>query len=972
MDTKRQHLERYEASREFVHELRRAIDDAYFDRMTRLIYSTDASIYQMIPVGVAMPRNAEEVSAAIEIAGKHDVPVLPRGGGSSLAGQAVGNALILDLSRYMNEIIEIDPEARRVRTQPGITHHALNQSLLPHGLMYGPDPASGDRATVGGMLANNSTGAHSILYGMTDQHVISTSVVLADGSTALFEAVERKGLASRERRPGLEGAIYRHVADILARYAEPIAERYPRIFRTVAGYNLNLLAKDKAPNLARLIVGSEGTLAVITEATLNLVPIPTLTRLAIVHFDSLRSGLEAVPRILECDPSAIELIDKIMLELTRDKTEYRPLLTFVEGDPQVVLLVEFVGDHEAELDARIKDLRAKLKLINHQGAVLEISDPAQQANVWNTRKAGLGILMSVRGDAKPIPFIEDAAVPVERLADYVTEMQEFALSTGVEWVAMYAHASAGCLHIRPLINLKTVEGMSQIRAIAEKSVELVMRFGGTTSSEHGEGLARGEFSKDLFGSELQQAFQEVKQAFDPQGLMNPGKVVNVPRMDDETLLRFGPRYATPYEPQETVFGFSADQGFAGAVEMCNGSAACRKTGQGVMCPSFQATRNEAYSTRGYANSLRAAMMGLLGPEAMTSKELFDVLDLCLMCQACKSECPSVVDMAKLKAEFLHGYYRKNRMPLRSKLFGNIARLNRLGQPFAPLTNALVGGPIGWLLTRSWIHPDRRLPKLAPQTFSRWFNSREARNGAGRPVVLFHDTFMEHNHPQVGMAAVRVLEAAGYRAILVENRRCCGRPAVSKGLLADARDSAQHNVQLLAPYAREGISIVGCEPSCMTMLAEEYADLVPGEDSRVVSRMVMPLDSFLVQEHQAGRLGGLEFDGASREVLFHGHCQQKAVFGTKTTHDMLKLVPHCTVEQVESGCCGMAGSWGYEAEHYDLSIRLAELALAPAVRSAPTGAIICATGVSCRDQIAHTTGRQAVHPIEVLADALVTG
>jgi len=499
-----------------------------------------------------------------------------------------------------------------------------------------------------------------------------------------------------------------------------------------------------------------------------------------------------------------------------------------------------------------------------------------------------------------------------------------------------------------------------------------VKFGGTTSSEHGEGLARGEFSKDLFGGELQQAFLEVKRVFDPQALMNPGKVVNAPRMDDETLLRFGPHYATPYQPQQTKFGFKADLGFAGAVEMCNGSGACRKTGQGVMCPSFQATRDEAHSTRGYANALRAAMMGLLGPEGMTSKELFDVLDLCLMCQACKSECPSVVDMAKLKAEFLHGYYQKNRMPLRSRLFGNIARLNQIGQPLAPLTNVVLGGPGKWFMTRVGVHPARSLPRLATRSFSRWFRLRQSSNSEARPVVLFHDTFMEHNHPEVGKAAVKVLEAAGYRPILVTERRCCGRPAVSKGLLADAKDLARHNVRVLAPYARQGIPIVGCEPSCMSMLAEEYTDLVPGEDSQSVSEMAIPLDAFLVREHQSGKLGRLKFDGLRREVLFHGHCQQKSVFGTKGTLDMLKLMPNCAVEQVQSGCCGMAGSWGYEAEHYDLSIKLAELALAPAVRAAPPETIICATGVSCRDQIAHTTDRTAIHPIEVLASALVMG
>jgi FAD/FMN-containing dehydrogenase/Fe-S oxidoreductase len=972
MEKKFRDLETYRASEAFVQELREAVSEVHFDRMTRLLYSTDASIYQMIPVGVAMPRDADEVAAAVTISAKHGVPVLPRGGGSSLAGQAVGHALILDLSPYMNSVLEIDPEAMTVRTQPGITHGALNKALQPYGLMYGPDPASGDRATMGGILGNNSTGAHSIIYGMTDNHVLATDVVLSDASQVTFDAMQGDGWETRARRPGLEGEIYGGLAGILERYAEPITNCYPKTFRHVAGYNLNLLARDEHPNLARLIVGSEGTLGIITEMTLNLVPMPKKKRLAVVHFDELRAAMEATPVILESDPTAIEVIDKLMLDLTRDKIEYRRLLTFIEGDPEIALMVEYSGESEAELDAGVERLRDKLNQIGHRGAVAVVSDPEKQANVWYVRKVGLGILMSIRGDAKPIPFIEDAAVPVEHLADYVSQIYEYAYSTGVDRVAMYAHASAGCIHIRPLVNLKNTDGVRQLRKIAEKSVELVVKYGGTTSGEHGEGLARGEFSEKLFGPEMQQAFKEVKQLFDPRELMNPGKVVNVPHMDDESLLRFGTAYATPFKPQRTAFAFRADGDFSSAVEMCNGAGVCRKLGQGVMCPSFQATRDETHSTRGRANALRAAMTGLLGPDGMTSKEVYEVLDLCLSCHACKSECPSAVDMAKLKAEFLHGYYRKHGIPLRARLFANIGRLNRLGQPFAPLANRLLDGPGKWMMTRLGVHPSRSMPKFAPQTFSQW---HQRRNGSSpkrtgrKQVVFFHDTFMEHNHPQVGRAAVELLEAAGYEPLILQDKRCCGRPAVSKGLLDEAKKLAQHNVQLLAPYAHAGLAIVGCEPSCMAMLVDEYLDLVPGEDSQAVARMAMPLDAFLVQEAQAGRLEDLNFDDTPRRVLFHGHCQQKTSFGTESTHQLLQMIPNCTVEEVDSGCCGMAGSFGYEEEHYDLSIEIAELDLAPAVRAASPDTIISAMGTSCREQILDTTGRQALHPIQIVAEAL---
>jgi FAD/FMN-containing dehydrogenase/Fe-S oxidoreductase len=963
-----------EASQEFIQELKLAVPEAYFDQMTRLLYSTDASIYQMMPVGVALPRNADEVIAAVGIARKHGVPVLPRGGGSSLAGQAVGHALILDLSRHMAEILEIDPEACTVCTQPGITHGALNKAVQPYGLIFGPDPASGDRATMGGILANNSTGAHSIVYGMTLDHILETKVVLSDGSHVMLRDFRTNEWEKMGSKPGLEGEIYRKTLDILERYKEPIATRYPRTFRHVAGYNLNRMAESENPNLSSLIVGSEGTLGIVTEMKLNLVTIPKVKRLAMVHFSELRAAMEATPALLETNPTVVEVLDKMLLDLARDKIEYRRLLTFVRGDPEIILMVEYDGETEKELDAGIQRLHEKLKEIRHNDPVVVVADKAGQANVWYVRKVGLGILMSIRGDAKPIPFIEDAAVPVEHLADYVTQIFDYSYSVGLERVAMYGHASAGCIHIRPLVNLKTADGVRQLRQIAEKSVELVVGYGGTTSGEHAEGIARGEFSEKLFGPELVKAFKEVKVAFDPDGILNPGKVVGAPRMDDEILLRFGSDYTLPKEPQQTIFQFINDFGFAAGVEMCNGAGVCRKLGEGVMCPSFQVTRDERQSTRGRANALRSAMMGLLGSEGMTSREVYEVMDLCLSCHACKSECPSAVDMAKLKAEFLYQYQKEHGVPLRSRLFGSIARLNKLGQSFAPLANLFIRWPGKWFLSGLGVDTRRSLPEFTPQTFSNWYLHRVKRGNGSKPegrkqVIFFHDTFTEHNDPQIGHAAVKVLEAAGYEPIILEGKVCCGRPAVSKGLLDEALKLARTNVELLAPYARQGIPIVGCEPSCMAMLVDEYLDLIPGEEAEVVATNAMTLDMFLVREVEEGVLN-LTFDEDTRHVLFHGHCQQKATFGTGSTLKMLEMIPNCTVEEVDSGCCGMAGSFGYEKEHYDLSIKLAELSLAPAIRAASEDTIICATGTSCRDQILHTTHRQALHPIQILAEAIV--
>lgn len=959
---------------EFAQELQQALPNVSFDRITRLLYSTDASIYQMMPVGVVFPRAAADVATAMDIAGRHTVPVLPRGGGSSLAGQAVGHALVLDFSRYMDQVLELNVEQATVRVQPGITLGKLNRILQPHGLMFGPDPASADRATMGGILGNNATGSHSIIYGMASDHILAAETILSDGTilhTAPFDPSE---WAARGDRSGREGILYRSIARVLEHYAEPIQERFPHTFRTVAGYNLQQLAASAEPNLTTLLVGSEGSLGIVTEMTLKLVPIPRIKQLVLVQFDDLLQSLEFVPELLKTDPAAVELIDKFLLDLVRNGSEFKDILTFIQGDPQAVLVLEYAGDDEASIHTAIDRLRTCLKSHYYPSEITVIEDPADQENVWNARIAGLGILMSMRGDAKPLPFIEDATVPVEHLAEYVRELSAFVSEVGVDQMAIYAHASAGCLHIRPILNLKTRTGIHQMRQIAEKSVSLIIRYGGSTSGEHGEGLARGEFSQKLFGHEITRAFHEVKRAFDPENLMNPGKVVNVPAMDKVANLRYGPFYETPSAIRETVFSFEKDFGFAGAVEMCSGSGECRQLDGGVMCPSFQATRDEANSTRGRANILRAAMMGLLGPNGMISQEVYDVMDLCLSCHACKSECPSAVDMAKLKAEFLHNYYTEHGIPVRSWLFGNIAQINRLGQPLAPLANLALRGPVKWAMTALGVHPARSMPLFTRQPFSKWFKlthigqQNDPASAANRQVIFFHDTFMEHNHPEVGQAAIRVLEAAGYQPVVLEDRKCCGRPAISKGLLDEASKNAHHNVELLAPYARRGLPIVGLEPSCMAMLVDEYLDLVPGEDAQIVAAQTMMLDQFLVQEAQQGNLQ-LDFDDSPRKVLFHGHCQQKTTFGTQSTHAMLGLIPNCTVEEIEAGCCGMAGSFGYEKEHYALSIQIAELALAPAVRAAADDTIICAMGTSCRDQTEHTTGRKALHPIQVLADAL---
>jgi len=939
--------------------------DVRFDETTRHLYSTDASNYQIMPLGVVIPKTVEDVIAAHQIVAKYGAPILPRGGGSSLAGQTVGAAVVMDFSKYIRKVTSVNAEARRVRVQAGLALADLNKQLAPLGLMVGPDPASASRATIGGMIGNNSTGAHSILYGMTSDHVCALDVITSDGQRVSLH----KGQDFSDRTDAL-GNAYRTVKRLLADHAEQIAARYPKTWRTCAGYALNRL-DPAAIDLANLLVGSEGTLATTLEAELALVPRPTKTRLAVLHFKSLRASLDSTPVILETEPSSVELIDKLMLDRTRETPEFARRLTFIDGDPAAVLVVEYYGETDHELAAKVERLKAHMSARHIPTWIVDADSAPMQADVWAVRKAGLNLLMGIKGDYKPSHFIEDAAVTVDKVADYVDCVAQIVKDAGTTF-AIYAHASAGCLHIKPLINLKSAEGLRQYRQIGEAVADLVVSFGGTTSGEHGEGLARGCFSEKVFGAELVGAFRELKAAFDPQGLMNPGKMIDVAQMDDAALLRYTPTYATPHAPTATRYTYLADGSFAQSVEQCNGSGECRKTGSGAMCPSFMATRDEKDSTRGRANMLRLAMMGKLGPDGLASAQVHDVLDLCLSCKACKSECPSSVDLAKLKAETTAAHHDKHGIPLRSQMFGRIAALNGLGAVMPRFSNAVLSSaPSRAVFKRMGIAPQRGLPLLAPEPFRRWYHrthKHDAQAATAREVVLFDDTFMDYNTPSIGMAAVGVLEAAGYRVRLVD-KRCCGRPAISKGMLDAAKAMAKHNIAILAPYARRGVPIIGCEPSCVSALIDDYKDFFPGPDTHAIARQTVTIDQFLCSLADTGSLA-LKFDGQPRNILFHTHCHQKALIGSASLYKMLTLIPNATVNEIQSGCCGVAGSFGYEAEHYELSLKIGEDRLLPAVRAANAETIIAASGTSCREQIEHGAGRKPLHPIEIFYAALV--
>ncbi|MGH2453310.1 MAG: FAD-binding and (Fe-S)-binding domain-containing protein [bacterium] len=940
-----------------------------FDHFSRVLYATDASIYQIMPLGVVLPRDAEDVAAALRICAEAGVPTLPRGAGTSLAGQAVGRAVILDCSRHMNAILGIDPDRREVRAQPGVVQDELNLALAPYGLRLGPDTATSNRATLGGMIGNNSCGARSIVYGKMVDHVRSLRLLLAGGEEMGFKALEDPALAERTRGDSRESAIYRTVLETVAAQRDEIDRRYPKILRRVAGYNLPEMFL-RPFNLARLLVGSEGTLGVVTEATVGVVPRPAHTVLGVAHFDDLQEALEATPLILTHRPSAVELIDRFVLEMTRAQLEYARRMTFVQGDPQALLLIEMSGDSLEEVTDRLAAVEGALASAGMGYAVVRAIEAADLDNVWRVRKAGQGLLQGVRGDAKPITFVEDTAVPPERLAPFIRRFREILARHGVR-AAIYAHASVGCLHVRPLINLKEAQQIETMRAIAEAIGELTIEFGGTMSGEHGDGLVRGWFLERYFGPEIYNAFRAIKGAFDPDNLMNPGKIVDAPAMT--TDLRYGPAYRTL--PLETHFDWSREGGFAAAVELCSGVGACRKTLEGTMCPSYMVTREEEHSTRGRANLLRTILSGALPAEELTGRRLYEALDLCVECKGCKAECPANVDMAKLKYEFLARYHETHGTPLRARLFGYIHRVNRVGSALAPLSTWMAGStPARWMLERiAGVDRRRPLPPFARQTFDAWWarrNGTRVQDGAGattRPrVVLFADTFLRYNYPEIGLAAVALLERLGY-AVTVPPVTCCGRPMISKGLLRAARGRAETNVRTLLPYAAAGIPIVGCEPSCILTFRDEIPDLLPGEDTRMIAAQALLIDEFLLRHVQdrGWPTAGAAASGDPPHVLFHGHCHQKALVGTQPALSVLRAAGF-QAEAVDSGCCGMAGSFGFEHEHYDISLAMGERRLLPAVRAAPPETEIVAMGVSCRQQIAHGTGRRPKHLVELLA------
>lgn len=964
---------------DFAAALRPRLDgDLRLDPMTRAIYATDASIFQVQPVGVLIPKTMDDVQAALEVAGECRVPVLPRGAGSSLAGQTVGAALVIDCTKHLDGILEINAEEQWVRVQPGVVLDHLNTVLAPHNLMVGPDPAPSSRATIGGMVGNNSTGTHSILYGNVINHLHAIRALLPDGTYADFDAVDEAGWQSRLKRGGLEGDIYRGIDTLLREKGEIIERDTPKHWRRNSGLRIEYLldhihthlgdVTNTTRNLAHVLCGSEGTLAFSSEIKLGVVPRPKMTALGVVHFHTRDEALRATTTILETKPAAVELFDGVAIEQTRKAPGFAPLLTFLEGDPGAILITEYYGETDKELRSRLEELERVLNRARQGYAIVRAMTPEEKYKVWTVRKEGLGLIMGVKGDYKPLAVIEDASVPVEHLADYIADLDALMTETDTK-AAYYAHASAGCLHVRPFFNLKEQREVGKLREISMGSMQLVAKYGGAISSEHGDGLVRGWLNPYFLGPDLCNVYRDIEQIFDPNGLLNPSKVFDTPPISEN--LRISPTYTTI--PMLEELDWSTEGSFAQAVEMCNGNGACRKLQSGTMCPSFMATREEEHTTRGRANALRAAMSGEVPKEEFTSERMYEVMDLCVQCKACKTECPSNVDMAKIKTEWLNKYWEANGLTRRAKLFAHQPQMARRfnGGAKAGFVNWVNRfGPARKIMQKTvGISAKRPLPKFAREPFTKWFASFDWPE-EGTPVVLFADTFNNYNHPEVARAAAEFLQRTGHRVIVAEAGACCGRPLISKGLVTEAQAQALRTVDLLYSYAEQGWTIVGLEPSCILTFSDEYLTLLPGDPRTIqVAGATTTFEEYVMRLADGDRLDNVAWKDETRHVLLHGHCHQKALVGTGPSERCLSLPPGYTVETLDTSCCGMAGAFGYEAEHYDISVQMAERRLGPAVRAAAKDTLIAAAGTSCRAQISDTTGRVALHPAEILRNAL---
>jgi len=950
--------------------------DVLFDSFSKGRYATDASIYQIDPIGVTIPNNNDDIKKVMAIATDAGVSVLPRGGGTSQCGQTVGHAVVIDVSQHLNHVIEFDPGAQTAWVEPGVVLDELNAFLKPHGLWFPVDVSTGSRATIGGMAGNNSCGARSLHYGTMRDNVIAIDAVLANGTEMHFgelPADTSKAGFSPEQCDMIEALLALGV-----REAAEINARFPKMMRRVGGYNIDALVPSNKPiNLSHLLVGSEGTLAYSKQIKIKLSVLPKHKVLGICHFPTFYEAMDSAQHLVKLGPAAVELVDNTMIGLSREITMYRATVDkAVRGDPAALLLVEFTSEDKDALPGKLAELVEKMSGLGFPDGVVEVFDPVLQKAVWEVRKAGLNIMTSMKGDGKPISFIEDCAVDLTDLADYTDRLTKVFTKHGTTGT-WYAHASVGCLHVRPILNLKQELDVKKMRAVAEEAFTMVREYKGSHSGEHGDGLVRSEFHEVMFGTRMVTNFAEVKHLFDPGNLMNPGKIVNPSKMDDRTLFRYKPNYKT--NMPEAALDWSGWDGFAGAVEMCNNNGACRKRDAAVMCPSFRVTGEEKHLTRGRANALRLALSGQLGPDALTSKPMYEAMGLCVSCKGCKRECPVGVDMARMKVEFLYHYVKRHGLSLRERLIAYLPRYaawaSRLHVLFN-LRDTIPGLP--WLSELLLgLSAKRPLPIWHATPFlgndDSGFDTVETN---GSEVVLWVDTFNNYHEPENARAALKVLQAAGYKVHVPKtingNRPvCCGRTFLSAGLVDEAKAEAKRLIAVLAPYAERGIPIIGLEPSCLLSLRDEFPAMMKGAGTDAVASNSFLFEEFLATEHDAGRLDLTFINNGPIKVLLHGHCHQKAHGVMGSVQSVLELVPNLEVEVISSSCCGMAGAFGYQAETYDISMKMAEDTLLPSIRAADPTTTIVADGTSCRHQIKDGAMRDAVHVARVIERSLAS-
>lgn len=938
------------------------------DRLTCGIYSTDASIYQMQPLAVVTPYSREEVIHQVQRCAEHGRPLLARGAGTSLTGQTVNEAVVLDLSKHMNRILELSLDDMWVRVEPGVVCGELNAQLRQHNLHFAPDPATLNRATIGGMIGNNSAGMRSVRYGMTIDHVLELDLVLANGDVLHLAPLDEKGLWSKCQQQDREGEIYRGIQSLIEQHAATIRERYPKVIRRSGGYALDAFITQSPWNLAKLICGSEGTLGLILEAKLRLTPLPKHSALCLAHFQTLDASLRSAKAIVEAGASAAELIDGKIIQQARYHPLTREICSLVQGEPAALLVIEVQDDDPDQVSQRISDIAVNLEAAAYAAPIMTSKD--EISAVWLMRSSALGLMTTIKGTRKPTPYIEDAAIPLENVADYVAEVIEVCKRYD-QPVSMFGHVSVGLVHIRPLHDLHNPEEIERMKLIQADVFALVQRYGGSWSGEHGDGLVRGGYNRQYFGEDLYQAFHEVKRIFDPENRINPGKIINTPSNSEN--LRYGDNYRP--QLQQTRFYYRQEGGVLAAVEQCSGVGACRKDRAGVMCPSYMATRDERHSTRGRANALRLTLSGQLGVDGFQSEELQEVMELCLACKGCKGECPNGVDMARLKAEVLYHYQNRHGVPLRVRFFASLPTAGKyLSGAFAPVVNSLLNSrPIRYLMGQALqVTSERRFPDFSSERLSLWFGRRNRQKGHQQPrVVLFNDTYTEFLQPQVGRAAVECLEAAGFQvelATLGDSQRI----AITHGLLDEARKKGERLFQQLDQRYDSDLPIIVCEPSCASSLADDLPDLL--EDQALVARIadrVVMFDHFVERELQAGNITfywKIDESGNSVHFLVHGHCHQKATDGALWTQKLLKRIPNAVVADTNAGCCGMAGTFGYEKEHFELSNKIAQQRLVPKLNEARNNTrdiCVVSNGFSCRHQIGELTEDTPIHTAQAL-------